>query len=37
MFSHHGRKLREQNLWKQSEQLELESTGPYVAEEFLLK
>lgn len=35
MFSHHGRKLHEQNLWKQSEQLE--STGPYVAEEFLLK
>ena len=31
MFTVHGRRLCELDLWKQSEQLELESTGSYVA------
>ena len=37
MFTVHGRRLCKLDLWKQSEQLELESTGSYVAEGFLPK
>lgn len=37
IFTDHGRRLCEQDLWKQSEQLDLESTRPCVAEEFLPK
>ena len=37
MFTVHGRRLCKLDLWKQSEQLELESTGSYVAKGFLPK
>ena len=37
MLPVHGRRLCELDLWKQFEQLELESTGSYVAEGFLSK